>query len=88
MSEVAGRDASSVTGRNIINITEEFNVDPRGITAREMRRMIKGLEVPAGEEWVLDQIGDMLKERQDMLEEGSDEEVELLQSFLDILAEV
>lgn len=35
MCEVMSRDASSVTGRNILNMREEFNRDPREVTSRE-----------------------------------------------------
>ena len=89
LSEVAGRDASSVTGRNIINIKEEFNVDPRGMTAKEMRKLFKPADVPAGEGWVLEHLRDMLIERQEMLEEGDDsEEFKLLESYIEILATI
>ena len=89
LSEVAGRDASSVTGRNIINIKEEFNVDPRGMTTKEMRKLFKPADVPAGEGWVLEHLRDMLIERQEMLEEGDDsEEFKLLESYIEILATI
>ena len=89
MSEVAGRDASSVLGRNIINIREEFHRDPRGMTVKEMRNLIKPTDVPAGEWWRLEHLRDMLTERQEMLEDGNDgEEFKLLQSYIEILAEI
>ena len=89
LSEVAGRDASSVTGRNIINIKEEFNMDPRGMTAKEMRKLIKPIDVPAGEGWRLEHLRDMLMERQEMLEDGDDgEEFKLLQFYIETLAEL
>ena len=40
LSEVVGRDASSVTGRNIINIREEFDIDPRGMAGKQMRKSL------------------------------------------------
>ena len=49
--EVQSRDAGSVTGRNIINIRNEFNKDPRLITSRELRSRYKAAEVPLGEDW-------------------------------------
>ena len=88
LSEVAGRDASSVLGRNIINIKEEFHRDPRGMTVKEMRNLIKPTDVPAGELWRLEHLGDMLVERQEMIEDGDDgEDFKLLHSYIEILAE-
>ena len=70
LSEVAGRDAGSVTGKNIINMQLEFNKDPREMTFSSMKSALKLREVPAGEGWVLDHLKDMLIERQEMVEEG------------------
>ena len=89
LSEVAGRDAGSVTGKNIINMQLEFNKDPREMTFSSMKSALKLREVPVGEGWVLDHLKDMLIERQEMVEEGEvGEEFDLLQSYVEILAEV
>ena len=89
LSEVAGRDASSVTGRNIMNIKEEFNMDPRGMAAKQMKTLFKHTDIPAEDGWKLEHLSDMLRERQEMLDEGVDgDEFKLLQSYLEILAEL
>ena len=89
MVEVMSRDAGSVTGRNVLNMREEFSKDPREITPRQLREVYQGAEVPPGEEWRLIQLREMLEERQERLEAGEEgEDIKLLQSFIDIHAEV
>ena len=89
MVEVMSRDAGSVTGRNVLNMREEFNKDPREMTPRQLREVYRGAEVPPGEEWRLIQLREMLEERQERLEAGEEgEDIKLLQSFIDIHAEV
>ena len=67
MSEVEARDAGSVTGRNIINIRQEFGKDPRLMTSKELRSRYSGTDVPEGEGWKLDFFSEMLQERQERL---------------------
>ena len=86
MCEVMSRDAGSVTGRNILNLREEFIRDPREISSREFRNFYQGAQVPLEEGWKLDILEDMLEERQDRMEAGED--IILLQSYIEILAEV
>ena len=89
LSEVQARDAGSVTGRNIINLREEFERDPRELTSRGFRELYHGTGVPIGEEWVLDLLKEMIEERQERLEAGEEgDDFELLQSFIETIAEV
>ena len=89
LSEVQARDAGSVTGRNIINLREEFKRDPRELTSRGFRELYHGTGVPIGEEWVLDLLKEMIEERQERLEAGEEgDDFELLQSFIETIAEV
>ena len=89
LAEVQSRDAGSVTGRNTINLKEEFGTDPRKMTSRQLRALYKGAEVPDGEGWKMELLNDMLCDRQEMLDMGEEgEELDLLQSYIEILAEV
>ena len=89
LSEVQSRDAGSVTGRNTINLKEEFVRDPRGMTSRELKGLYKGAKIPDGEGWKLELLNDMLYDRQEMLDRGEEgAELDLLQSYIEILAEV
>ena len=82
------RDGSSVTGRNILNIREEFGEDPRRITVRQFREQYRGVGVPLGEEWKLELLRDMLVDRQEMRELGeAGMELDDLNPFINILAE-
>ena len=88
LSETQTRDAGSVTGRNTINIRQEFGRDPRGMTPRELRDLFRYAGVPEGEGWKLELLRDMLWDRQCMLDRGEEgEDALLLQSFIEILAE-
>ena len=89
LSEVEFRDASSVTGKNIINIKEEFGVDLREMTTRQFRAQYRGASIPTGEGWKLELLRDILIERQSMKELGEDEiELDKLNSYINILAEI
>ena len=48
ISEVVSRDGS-VTGKNIINMRQEFKIDPRRMTSKELRMRFRGAEMPPGE---------------------------------------
>ena len=89
ISDMVARDAGSVTGGNIISMRKEFKKDPREMTPKELRMMIKGAEVPSGQEWKMHLLEEMLEERQERLEAGEEgEDFKLLQSYIEILAEV
>jgi hypothetical protein len=88
LSETQTRDAGSVTGRNTINIRQEFGRDPRGMTSGELKDLYRYGGVPEGEGWKLELLRDMLWDRQGMLDRGEEgEDAVLLQSYIEILAE-
>ena len=88
LSETQTRDAGSATGRNTINIMQEFRKDPRGMTPGQLKDLFKYAEVPRGESWKLENLREMLLDRQEMLDRGEEEEeIALLQSYIEILAE-
>ena len=43
------------------------------MTAKEMMKLSKPIDLPAGEGWRLEHLRDMLMERQEILEDGDDE---------------
>ena len=90
MAEVEVRDATSVTGRNVALFERELGSDPRSLTPRQTRDLVRAAVTPVHpeEEWKLELLRDMLEERRELKAEGKDKEVELLQSYYDILAEV
>ena len=54
----------------------------------QMKDLFRYTDVPGGEGWKLDLLRDMLWDRQEMLDRGEEgEELALLQSFIEILAE-
>ena len=83
------RDAASVKGRNVINIRQEFGKNPREMVSRELRGLYKYRDIPVGERWKLELLMDMLWDRQGMVDTGMEgEELDLLQSYINILAEI
>ena len=89
LSEVEVRDAGSVTGRNILHMREEFGVHPMLMTSRTLREMYRRVQVPDGKGWKLSLLADMLEENQERKEVGEDGlELELLNSFINIISEV
>jgi hypothetical protein len=89
LSEVETREAGSVTGRNVINIRGEFGRNPRMMTPKELRELYQGVEVPLGEGWRLALMRDMLEEWQDRMEAGEEgNEMDLLKSYIDLMAEI
>ena len=89
ISEVVSRDAGSVTGKNIINMRQEFKIDPRRMTSKELRMRYRGAEMPPGESWKLELLRKMLEDRQERLEDGEEgEDLKLLQFYIDILVEI
>ena len=89
ISEVVSRDAGSVTGKNIINMRQEFKIDPRRMTSKELRMRYRGAEMPPGESWKLELLREMLEDRQKRLEDGEEgEDLKLLQFYIDMLVEI
>ena len=90
MAEMEMRDATSVTGRNIYMFKRELRTDPRSLTPRQTRDLVRSAEKPVHpeEEWKLDLLRDMLEERSQLKAEGREEELEQLQFYCDTLCEL
>ena len=89
MAEMETRDASSTIGLNIYNFRNEFGVDPRSVTPKEVKTMMREVLPPVHpeEEWKLHLLEEMLQERELLKAEGREEETDLVQSFCEILCE-
>jgi len=84
-------DASSVTGVNIAEIKKEFGSDPRLISPREMKQLVRVNRAPVDpeEDWKISILEEMLCERQERLEEGEEgHEIELLTSYCEIICTI
>ena len=90
MAEQEVRDATSVTGRNIAMFKRELGTDPRTLTTGQTRVLVRSAEKPVHpeEEWKLDLLQEMLKERSLLKAEGREEELELLQFYCDTLCKL
>ena len=90
MAELEVRDATSVTGRNVLMFKKELGTDPRTLTPRQTRDLVRAAEKPVHpeEEWKLDMLSEMLEERKQLKAEGKSEELELLQFYCDSLCEL
>ena len=90
MAELEVRDATSVTGRNVMMFKRELGTDPRTMTPRQTRELVRAAEKPIHpeEEWKLDMLEEMLEERKQLKEVGNKEELEMLQFYCDTLCEL
>ena len=90
MAELEVRDATSVTGRNVMKFKRELGTDPRTLTPRQTRELVRAAEklVHPEEEWKLDMLSEMLEERKQLKSEGKKEELELLQFYCNTLCEL
>ena len=83
------RDAGSITGKNISNMTKEFGHDPRMWSSKAYGQFVAKVEVPQNETWTVDLLRDMLKERHmEQESENSEDELEVLQFFIETLATI
>ena len=87
MAELEVRDATSVTGRNIMMFKRELGTDPRTLTPGQTRDLVRAAKEPVHpeEEWKLDMLSEMLEERKQLKAEGKKEELELKQFYCDTL---
>ena len=90
MAELEVRDATSVTGRNVMMFKRELGTDPRTLTPKQTRELVRAAEKPVHpeEEWKLDMLEEMLEERKQLKSEGKKEELELLQFYCNTLCEL
>ena len=86
LSNIVARDATSNTGRNLLEIKAEFGLNPWMVNAQELRRRFIKTATPPDDEWVLKQLENALEERLEREGEGEEgEDMDLLTFFVDSL---
>ena len=80
---VAGKDMGSVTGKNLLYLSDEFNLDPWVDPVGKFKAEYEGYRVPEVEKWRLGLLEQLLEQRRDMLACGDD--VTEIRSLIDSL---
>ena len=83
MARVAGSDGGSVTGKNLRNIQEEFNLCPWTSSVESFNRCYKGYKVPSGDSWRIPLLAKLLDQRTEMIicEEDTSTITDLIESL-------
>ena len=83
MARVAGSDGGSVTGKNLRNIQEEFNLCPWTSSVESFKRCYKGYKVPSGDSWRIPLLAKLLDQRTEMIicEEDTSTITDLIESL-------
>ena len=66
MSRIAAADIRSVTGKNVFNMKNEFDLDPWMDSSAMFQKKYKYYEVPEADKWRLPLLTSLLTERQEM----------------------
>ena len=72
LSEIVGRDAQSVTGRNIMHIREEYSMDPRSWSVDKFKIKDVRKPVPVADTWRVRLLKQLLDQRREMTVCGED----------------
>ena len=72
LAKVVGSDSGSVTGRNLANIEEEFNLCPWTKSPAAFKKSYVGYQVPPEDSWRLPLLEKLLVERREMSTCGDD----------------
>ena len=90
LAEIDIREATSVTGRNVILFKRELGSELRTLTPRQTRDLVRAAETPVHpeEEWKLNLLNDMLEERSKLKVKGNKKELERLYFCCDTLCEL
>ena len=66
LANVVGRDAGSVTGSNLLNLEEEFQVDPWVSSSYQLAQKYGVYSVPEEDKWRLPLLVKLLDQRREM----------------------
>ena len=66
LADLVGRDAGSVTGSNLINLEEEFGLDPWSSSSSQLAAQYSCYVVPAADGWRLPLLVKLLEKKRDM----------------------
>ena len=83
MKNIAAQDIRSVTGRNCLNLREEFSVDPWEVSASRFNMDYKQYELPGQDRWRVSYLMDLLKQKYDM--QACDEKVDVVTQLIESL---
>ena len=87
LSALLRNDVRSCSGRNLALITEEAGVDPLAVPKKKLEeRLTKRRQVPDTEEWVLEEVNNMLGALMMLKHSGAEkEEVDQVKDMVDCL---
>ena len=66
LANIVGRDAGSVTGSNLINLEEEFGLDPWVSSSSQLAEVYSGYEIPTEDGWRLPLLVKLLDQKREM----------------------
>ena len=66
LANVVGRDVGSVTGSNLINLEEEFRLDPWVSSSSQLAEQYNSYGVPAEDDWRLPLLVKLLDQKREM----------------------
>ena len=72
LKEIVARDAQSVTGRNILNIKAEYDLDPWSWSLQRFKLKDVRKPVPVADEWRIGLLRKLLAQRREMETCGED----------------
>ena len=83
LADLVGRDAGSVTGQNLLNIEEEFGLDPWVSSSAQLGEKYCQYNVPDEDKWRLPLLVKLLDQKRDMavMEENTKTISELIDSL-------
>ena len=83
LANLVGRDAGSVTGSNLINLEDEFGLDPWSSSSSQVAAQYSCYAVPAADGWRLPLLVKLLDQRRDM--ETMNEKTKTISELIDSL---
>ena len=83
MERIVSIDHGSTTGKNLLNIEEEFNLCPWTRSPASFKKSYNGYQVPAEDSWRLPLLGKLLVQRREMITCG--EETSTITGLIDSL---
>ena len=72
LKEIVARDAQSGTGRNILNIKAEYDLDPWSWSVQRFKQKDVRKPVPVADEWRIGLLKQLLVQRQEIVTCGDD----------------
>ena len=83
LARIVSTDRGSTTGKNLLNIEEEFNLCPWTRSPASFKKSYNGYQVPAEDSWRLPLLGKLLVQRREMITCG--EETSTITGLIDSL---